>query len=261
MARFGISGNLMSLGAMDFGLIIDGAVVIVENIVRQLGAAAAPAWTRAHGRGTTAYSARRQQTGRHSDVLRRAHHHGRLYPDSRADGHRGENVSPDGADRDARARRRAGARAHPDAGAVLVVLRGKIHEGDNFVIRLAKGSTAAHSSLRCDCAGSWWRRRSCYLLARFGSSRSSGAEFVPKLDEGSITAMLYKPVGMSMEESLRTDIEVENRLRGISGNHARLHPHRHERNRHRPDAAERKRRLHLLQAARRMATNAGPSVE
>src|SRR5439155_18194432 len=37
MARFGISGNLMSLGAVDFGLIIDGAVVIVENIVRRLG--------------------------------------------------------------------------------------------------------------------------------------------------------------------------------------------------------------------------------
>ena len=27
----------MSLGAIDFGLIIDGAVVIVENVVRQLG--------------------------------------------------------------------------------------------------------------------------------------------------------------------------------------------------------------------------------
>src|SRR5439155_14609300 len=36
MARFGVSGNLMSLGAVDFGLIIDGAVVIVENIVREL---------------------------------------------------------------------------------------------------------------------------------------------------------------------------------------------------------------------------------
>jgi len=37
MLRGGVSGNLMSLGAVDFGLIIDGAVVIVENIVRQLG--------------------------------------------------------------------------------------------------------------------------------------------------------------------------------------------------------------------------------
>jgi cobalt-zinc-cadmium resistance protein CzcA len=32
----GISGNLMSLGAIDFGIIVDGAVVIIENIVRKL---------------------------------------------------------------------------------------------------------------------------------------------------------------------------------------------------------------------------------
>jgi heavy metal efflux system protein len=37
MVRFGISGNLMSLGAIDFGLIVDGAVVMVENILRRLG--------------------------------------------------------------------------------------------------------------------------------------------------------------------------------------------------------------------------------
>jgi heavy metal efflux system protein len=36
MVESGISGNLMSLGAIDFGLIIDGAVVMVENIVRHL---------------------------------------------------------------------------------------------------------------------------------------------------------------------------------------------------------------------------------
>lgn len=34
MVRTGISGNLMSLGAIDFGLIVDGAVVIAENAVR-----------------------------------------------------------------------------------------------------------------------------------------------------------------------------------------------------------------------------------
>src|SRR6059036_903007 len=37
MVRAGVSGNLMSLGAVDFGLIVDGAVVVVENVVRQLG--------------------------------------------------------------------------------------------------------------------------------------------------------------------------------------------------------------------------------
>lgn len=36
MNSFGISGNLMSLGALDFGLIIDGAVIIVENTLRRL---------------------------------------------------------------------------------------------------------------------------------------------------------------------------------------------------------------------------------
>ena len=37
MVEWRLSGNLMSLGAIDFGLIIDGAVVMVENIVRHLG--------------------------------------------------------------------------------------------------------------------------------------------------------------------------------------------------------------------------------
>ncbi len=36
MNYFGVSANLMSLGAIDFGLIVDGAVIIVENTVRRL---------------------------------------------------------------------------------------------------------------------------------------------------------------------------------------------------------------------------------
>jgi cobalt-zinc-cadmium resistance protein CzcA len=36
MVRAGVSGNLMSLGALDFGLIVDGAVIIVENCLRHL---------------------------------------------------------------------------------------------------------------------------------------------------------------------------------------------------------------------------------
>ena len=34
-----VSGNLMSLGAIDFGLIVDGAVIVVENALRRLGMA------------------------------------------------------------------------------------------------------------------------------------------------------------------------------------------------------------------------------
>lgn len=36
MRVFGVSGNLMSLGAIDFGLIVDGAVIIVENVLHAL---------------------------------------------------------------------------------------------------------------------------------------------------------------------------------------------------------------------------------
>jgi cobalt-zinc-cadmium resistance protein CzcA len=40
MVRAGVSANLMSLGALDFGLIVDGAVIIVENCLRRLSLSA-----------------------------------------------------------------------------------------------------------------------------------------------------------------------------------------------------------------------------
>ncbi|KQN26030.1 cation transporter [Sphingomonas sp. Leaf33] len=46
MLQAGVSANLMSLGALDFGLIVDGAVIIVENSLRRLGEAQ-------HGRSET----------------------------------------------------------------------------------------------------------------------------------------------------------------------------------------------------------------
>src|SRR5213596_2267703 len=212
MARLGISGNLMSLGAIDFGLIIDGAVVVVENIVRQIGA-------RQHqlGRALTAeeralvvLSASKQVgspmffgvviiTAVYIPILALTGIEGKMF--------------------------------HPMALAVMLALTGallltltlmpvlcsfllggKIHEGDNRLMRMVKQlyEPSVNSALRhrwlvvagavALLAGSLW------LFTRLG------AEFVPKLDEGSITSMLYKPVGMSLEEALRTDIEIENRL-------------------------------------------------
>ncbi|AKH69625.1 heavy metal efflux pump, cobalt-zinc-cadmium [Spongiibacter sp. IMCC21906] len=39
MVKNGVSANLMSLGALDFGLIVDGAVIVVENCIRRLALA------------------------------------------------------------------------------------------------------------------------------------------------------------------------------------------------------------------------------
>jgi cobalt-zinc-cadmium resistance protein CzcA len=36
MRKYGISGNLVSLGALDFGIIIDGAVIVLDNCVRHI---------------------------------------------------------------------------------------------------------------------------------------------------------------------------------------------------------------------------------
>jgi len=36
MNQYGVSGNLMSLGALDFGLIVDGSIIIIENCLRRL---------------------------------------------------------------------------------------------------------------------------------------------------------------------------------------------------------------------------------
>ena len=36
MLRFGIAGSLLSLGALDFGLVVDSSVILVENVMRRL---------------------------------------------------------------------------------------------------------------------------------------------------------------------------------------------------------------------------------
>ena len=101
-----ISGNLMSLGALDFGLIVDGAVIIVENCIRRLA-------EEQHQRGRLLTRARalrdrlrRDQGSRHAQHLRRVHHHGGLSADPHAHRRRGQDVSPDGLHRHHRAARR-----------------------------------------------------------------------------------------------------------------------------------------------------------
>src|SRR6266566_2649048 len=89
---------------------------------------------------------------------------------------------------------------------------GLIVEGDNFISRALK---AIYRPVLKAALMLRWMVVIAALAVFAGSIwlfNHLGAEFVPKLNEGSITSMLYKPVGMSLEESLRTDMEVENTL-------------------------------------------------
>jgi heavy metal efflux system protein len=212
MAKFGISGNLMSLGAVDFGLLIDGAIVIVENVVRQVG-------QKQHqlGRALTSEERTRVVLSASKQVATPMFCGVTIIavvyiPILALTGIEGKMFHP------------MALTVMLAMGGALVlaltlmpvlcsfVLRGRIHEGDNrlihFVKRLYAPSLDAALRMR-------WVVVVAALLLFAGTAwlyTRLGAEFVPTLDEGSITSMLYKPVGMSMEESLRTDIEVENKL-------------------------------------------------
>lgn len=92
-------------------------------------------------------------------------------------------------------------------------LSGTIEEKDNVLISAAKAVyswvLSAALRLRWIVAGG--------AVGLFAGSVAMffelGAEFVPKLDEGAITAMVYREVGMSLEESLRQQLQIEKMIR------------------------------------------------
>ena len=100
----------MSLGAIDFGLIVDGAVVLVENVVRRLVRARRPGQdgTPAHSRG--------RPRGRPADRVRHRHHRPGLPSNPEPRRHRGEDVQADGVDGRLRPRRLPAADADPHPG-------------------------------------------------------------------------------------------------------------------------------------------------
>ena len=74
MRYFGISANLMSLGAIDFGLVVDAAVIIVENCVRRLA-------EKRHELGRALSGEERRATIREASVEVRTGGTGRRDPD------------------------------------------------------------------------------------------------------------------------------------------------------------------------------------
>ena len=113
MLAAGIAGSLMSLGAIDFGLIVDSAVIVVENCVSRL----------AHARPGSRRRRRRpagDAGGPPAGRLRRRDHHAGPSADPGAGGDRGQDVPADGPDGDLRPDRLAAALADGDPGARLV---------------------------------------------------------------------------------------------------------------------------------------------
>jgi heavy metal efflux system protein len=220
MTRFGISGNLMSLGAIDFGLIIDGAVVIVENVVRQLG-------LKQHQLGRALAKEERLHT-----VLAASKQVGTpmffgvliiaivYLPILALSGIEGKMF-------------------HPMALTVMLALGGSlvlaltlmpalcsfllrrnIAERDNVIIRAIKSvySPILRFSLRLR----WlvvFAAVALFGLAILIFTRL-GADFIPKLDEGTFTMMVYRAssinIDQSVEQQRKTEREIQKNVPEIT---------------------------------------------
>jgi cobalt-zinc-cadmium resistance protein CzcA len=213
MARAGVSGNLMSLGAVDFGLIVDGAVVIVENVVRQLG-------LKQHELGRRLTVSERLRT-----ILSASNQVGRpmvfgvviitivYVPILALTGIEGKMFKP-----------MALTVIFALIGALVLALTvvpvlcsfflsGSIKEGDNRLMRLAKKTY--EPVLRWSL-----RHRSVVLAVTVASFalavfefKRLGAEFVPQLDEGSTVLMLTGPASVGIDTSLAQQKKAERILK------------------------------------------------
>ncbi len=212
MKQLGISGNLMSLGAIDFGIIVDTAVIIVENCLRRLG-------DRQRGLGRLlTLDERLEEVAISSRQMLRPAVFGQAIitvvylPILALQGIEGKMF-------------------HPMAITVILALcgafilsltlvpallallvRGRVAEHENAAIRWAKAGYAplVRGSLR-------WRWLVVpAAVALFGGSlllfRGLGQEFIPKLDEGDIAVQSVRIASTGMETSQAMQMEVERAL-------------------------------------------------
>ena len=87
-----IPANLLSIGALDFGMVVDGAVVMVENIIRHLGDKDSTASVIGQDQG-------RRARGAAARLLRHCHHHQRLFAHFHAPARGGPPLQAHGLDR------------------------------------------------------------------------------------------------------------------------------------------------------------------
>ena len=177
MRQFGVTGNLMSLGAIDFGLLVDGAIVMLEGTLHALDKQRPPPdeVPAAVARGDGA----RGEAGR----VRGRHHHAGLPAADGAGGRRGEDVPADGDHRRDGAGRRAAVHAHHVSGGVRLRAAGAQAEH----ARAPRADGAADGGVTpCCSAGRCAARRWCSRSRgwRWGSPFHSAARWAPSSCRG-----------------------------------------------------------------------------
>jgi len=212
MVQAGVSGNLMSLGALDFGLIVDGAVIIVENCLRRFAEA------QHHKGGLLTREERFSLAASASSEVIRPSLFGVLIitlvyvPIFALDGVEGKTF-------------------HPMAITVVIALTGalilsltfvpaavamfvtgKVQEKDSFLMRWARTGyqPALDFALK---ARVLMVGAAVALVALSGLIASRmGSEFVPNLDEGDIAMHALRIPGTSLSQAIQMQTALEARL-------------------------------------------------
>ena len=213
MVHYKVSANLMSLGALDFGIIIDGAVVIVENCVRRLAHA-----QEARGRSLTR-SERFHEVFAAAKEARRPLLFGQLIimvvylPIFALTGVEGKMF-------------------HPMALTVVIALAGAMLLSITFIpaaIALFMGDKVAEKENRLM---GWARRGYAPVLARVMAAPAVvltaaavavalslllatrlGSEFAPNLNEGDFAIQALRIPGTSLTQSLQMQMQIEKALK------------------------------------------------
>jgi heavy metal efflux system protein len=207
MARFGIAASLLSLGAIDFGLIVDSSVVMVENCVRHLSEGIPPGRTKLDVVRNAAVEVRKPTLFGELIIMI-------VYlPILTLEGVEGKLFRP-----------MALTVIFALAGSMLLsltlmpvlasyLLPKKMEEREPFLIRLIKRLyapvlrfTMHHKLAVLGFAG-------CLLVFAFGFiAPNLGSEFVPKLSEGAISINVVRLAGTDLSESVRYNTQMERTL-------------------------------------------------
>ncbi len=215
MARGHISANLMSLGALDFGLIVDGAVIIVENCIRRLAEA---------NRGRSEPLPLRERLDVVADATRqviRPSVFGVLIilivyvPILALTGVEGKMFRPMAITVILALLAALVLSVTFVPAAIAILLGGRIEENESRVMR---GARWAYERV-LDAA---LRRRAlvlgsalALLLASLLAATRMGSEFIPSLDEGDIALHALRIPGTSLTQAVSMQTALERALRSL----------------------------------------------
>jgi heavy metal efflux system protein len=208
-----VSGNLMSLGALDFGLIVDGAVIIMENCLRRFAEA-----QHHHGRLLTR-DERFDLASRASAEVIKPSLFGVLiitivyFPIFALSGVEGKMFHPMAATVVMALAAALVLSLTFVPAAVAMFVTGKVQETESFVIREAR--KFYEPILKLAIKARYAMVASAIVLVVLSGLLATrlGAEFIPQLDEGDVALHAMRIPGTSLTQSIRMQTAVEARIK------------------------------------------------